>query len=306
MSKRFPFRIARGRTSARDADGGEEVADAPVRRGEAEAGDLRQAIQEEDSGRNEKVAVLKRRIREFDDEHETNRVRHEAHMETLGKRRDALARQIALLTQPEGTPPGGAEHPKLAEEKALLESQIAELNSNTALMESAIAATVKESNELQQLLLAIPSENEEIVQIARRQIARKIQSETYAVQLRSDDLSVELSDIQADLQLSKVVSAGLKKENSNVRARIAILQSQLTHYEEERVALVGLLQASAGHMPLSDLTSQLRDLSHKIHREGKELDSEFTPQIAIQESEIGRLTAELDRCPSARRWCQRH
>jgi chromosome segregation ATPase len=141
---------------------------------------------------------------------------------------------------------------------------------------------------------SIPSNNEEIVQMVRPEIARKIQSELYKEQLRSDDLTDTVSELRADLELSQVVSAGLKKENSETRSRIDHLQQQLDHFEERCPALLSLLPSSAGQITLSDLASQLHDLSLKIQRETKELDSEFGARIASHDSEIARLTSELD------------
>jgi chromosome segregation ATPase len=264
------------------------------RRDDPDVGKLRQLIQDEGSNRDDRVGVLRQRIQEFDDEYDTNRARHELQVETLGKRRDALARQITLLSQIGDDVFEVPQHAQLVQEKSDFDSRLREVNESIHMLKNAVVATGKESADLHQIMWSIPSNNEEIVQIARREIARKIQSELYEVQLRSDDLSDTVSELRADLALSKVVSAGLKKENSEARSRIDSLQQQLDHYDEKRAALLSLLRSSAGEIPLSDLASQLHDLSLKIQRETKDLDSELGARIASHDSEIARLTSELD------------
>jgi chromosome segregation ATPase len=269
MTRRFPFR-----PPPRTAD------------------DPAHEIHEEDAKREERVSVLRQRIREFDDEYETNRERHESRMDTLARRADALSRQIALLSESDPFVPSGQSD--LVSDKAVLESQLAELRTSLGLIENALNATEKECSDLRHLLWAIPSANEEIVQIARRQISRKIQSEIFEVQFRADDLSEAVVELQADVQLSKVVATGLRQENGDARERIDRLSVQLANYKEERAALMGSLQAAVGQIPMSELAGQLRDFAKHIEREVKEVEAEYAPRMVLYDAEIPRLTGELD------------
>jgi hypothetical protein len=259
--------------------------------------DFRRLLHSESAEFETKVTLLREEIRQADVQYENMRSTHEIRRASQTRRRDQQNAQIDLLSRPKQTFVDKfdlQEHSELEGDKDILESQLSDLNSSIDILTRAILIATQETAELQSLMAAIPSANPEIVEITRRQIKRRVQSEADSLKAEAIDTSEAVAELESEIQLSRVIASGLEKENREIRDRIPKLRKQCQALEKERDALVSEVDESATQMPLSDLDVKLKETAAKIQNEVAAVDGRFKPQLSATQVEIRRLTNELE------------
>jgi chromosome segregation ATPase len=297
--RRFPLsrpqRPAKRDNEYEDAD---DASTPAAQRGDG--ADPRTALADEQSEFDRKVSTLKKEILNLDEEYELMRVRHQTQLETLSKRRDTLNRHIELLQSTDVAAPGnGRESIDIRETRARIESQLTDVSSNSKALEAALSQIQKETVDLAQLIDAVPSDNPEIIEIARRQMARKVQSELCEFQLQVNDLSEAVADHEDELQLSNTISSGLAKENRETADRIQKLRTQCEAANRERAALLQAAQESSGQMPLSDLSQKLQEIRASTQSGVREIETNFKSKFETIDSETNHFTSELEETRNA-------
>lgn len=259
--------------------------------------DIRKQMQDEESEFQDRLTALKKQIQKTDSEFEALKDAYQSQLETLLRRKQTLSSHIELLNKAKTTlidEELQQQNDSLSTETGVLKGQLGDLERNAKILQNAISNSKAEIEELNDLVTSIPSDNPEILDITRRVLERRLQSDVIEVLLQANESSDTLAQMEEEVQLARVVVSGLKTENKQTEERIQKLRKQLSLLSNERSQLVSQVQEAADQMPLSTLNEKLRESEAKLKSELRALTRHHQKRILELQQDIDRLTDETD------------
>ena len=175
-----------------------------------------------------------------------------------------------------------------------LESEISQLNNTSEIVQNTIKHVENEIEEIYQLINAVPSNNSEILEIAKRQIERKIQNQIYNAQDELEDANCFHISLQDEISLSQSLIKGILKENDQFKIRIQEKQKKLDTLQKQNNALSKNLDDSRGLISVSSLKATLKKSMNKLNAEIADIENEYRSKLHQIDSENYTITKELD------------
>lgn len=175
-----------------------------------------------------------------------------------------------------------------------LETEINQLNNTSKIVENSIEHVQNEIDETYQMIDAVPSNNSEILEIAKRQIARKIQNQIYNAQEELEEANTYHISLQDEISLSQSLIKGILKENDQFKLRIQEKQKKLDAFQKQNNILSKNLDDSRGLISVSNLKTTLKNSMTKLNIEIAEIENEYRNKFHQIDSENYTITKELD------------
>ncbi|OHT02893.1 hypothetical protein TRFO_06948 [Tritrichomonas foetus] len=175
-----------------------------------------------------------------------------------------------------------------------LESEINQLNITANTIQKTIDHLEGEIQESYQMISLIPSNNSEILEIAKRQINRTIQSEIFQAQDNLEDATYYLDEIKEELSLSESLIKDITKENEDFTSRISESQKKFEKLQQEKKLLVKKLSDARGLISLSNLKTTLKSNLIQTKKELAQIEKDYKIKFAEIDNNYMTLSKEFN------------
>lgn len=175
-----------------------------------------------------------------------------------------------------------------------LKSEINQLKNTYQIVQNTIKHVENEIEETYEMINAVPSNNSEILEIAKRQIERKIQNQIYYAQDELEEANCYHISLQDEISLSQSLIKSISKENDQFKIRIQEKQKKLDALQKQNNILSKSLDDSRGLISVSSLKATLKKSMNKLNMEIAEIENEYRSKLHQIDSENFTITKELD------------
>lgn len=178
-----------------------------------------------------------------------------------------------------------------------IQSQIDQLTITSNTVENSLNRIQNDIQEINQMINSIPSNNPDILEIAKRKAYRNIQNQIYKAETDFEDLKSYKSSIQDEIALSQTIIKSISAENDSFKTKIREKQSLLDHFQKQNALYSKRLEESRGLIPISSLKSNLKKMISEGKHEIHSIERKYRKMISAINSNNFQLQNELDeRC----------